>query len=164
MKRHGWRWIVAGAVLAFLLLKQGGRMWARILAEQRIRSDASGDGNFGASRGDRLHVGVDLLAEPGEPVRSPIDGRYIRRGYPYRGDDRYFMAVLHGEGLEVRIMYVEPLASLQPGDPVRRGEIIGKAQNVAAKYGAPMRPHIHVEARRIVGAEILNPAPFLGLA
>lgn len=152
------------AVGLALLFAKPRAMWTRILSTQRIRKDASGDGRFGARRSTHTHQGVDLLVTPGETVRSPIAGRFVREGYPYRNDPRYRMIVVNGEGIEVRIMYAEPLPSLRPGDAIMRGQPIGVAQAVADKYGPPMLNHLHIEARRIVGAQLLDPTPFLGLA
>ena len=137
---------------------------ARILAQQTIRNDASGQGHFGARRGSRTHQGLDLVAVPGEPVMSPVAGRFIRTGRPYANDSRYRLAVIHGAGREWKIMYVEPLATLKAGDRVKAGQVIGTAQDNVAKYGPPMTNHIHVEARTIVGADLLDPAPLLNLA
>ena len=151
-------WTGAAIFAAMLLSKY---YFANVLRVQRIRSDAAGDGHFGAGRGMRLHQGLDLQVEPGEDVFSPVDGRFIRRGYPYASDERYHLAVLNGEGYEVKAMYVAPDPSLKPGDRVKRGQYIGKAENVAAKYGGAMQPHIHVEVRKVVGAQLLDPAKLL---
>lgn len=148
-------------ILVAMTLKRN--RWANMVAVQRMRNDAAGKGHFGAPRGMRLHQGLDLEVEPGEPVFSPVDGRFIRAGYPYANDRTYRLAVLNGEGYEVKAMYVDPDPSLRPGDPVRKGQRIGTAQDVAAKYGGPMKPHVHVEVRKIVGAHLMDPAKFLKL-
>ena len=61
-------------------------------------------------------------------------------------------------------MYIQPLAALLPGTPVKAGDLIGHSQDISKKYGAPMKPHVHVEVRRVVGAELLDPARLLSLA
>ena len=53
-------------ILRFLTGKQ------RIKLIQRIRNDATGSGNFGASRGNRLHNGVDIESAQGEVVYAPF--------------------------------------------------------------------------------------------
>ena len=161
MVRNGAIW--AGAVILVAVLTKRSR-WANMVATQAMRNDPAGLGHFGAPRGMRLHQGLDLRVQPGEPVFSPVDGRFVRAGYPYRNDSRYRLAVLNGEGYEVKAMYVDPDPSLKPGDPVKRGQRIGTAQDVAAKYGGQLLPHVHVEVRRIVGAHLLDPANFLKLA
>lgn len=172
--RYRWRWwsrckalvtvrffpllVILGAVVLI-----GRRVFQNILPVQRIRVDPSGDGHFGSGRFGHTHQGVDLLAEPGEPVYSPVSGRFIRTGYPYANDRRWLLLVVQGEGVDVKLMYVSPVVGLHPGDPVVRGQLIGHAQGIADKYGAPMLHHIHVEARRVVGGHVLNPAAFLDL-
>jgi len=148
------------AIIATLTMRRA----IRVLRKQAIRNDAAGQGHFGARRGNRTHQGLDLLATPGEPVLAPVAGTFIRSGYPYASDRRYRLAVIHGNGQEWKLMYVEPLATLKPGDRVKAGQVIGTAQDVAAKYGPPMLNHVHVELRTIVGADLQDPAPVLRLA
>lgn len=138
-------------------------MFANILARQVMRSDRWGGGHFGAARGNRTHQGLDLITEPGEAVRAPIDGRVVRFGYVYAGDNLYRLLILQGEGFDVRLMYVSPSPHLRPGDPVKRGEVVGVSQAISARYGPGMLDHIHVEVRRIVGGELRDPAPLLDL-
>lgn len=148
--------------LALLLMR---RRLAQVLAVQRMRNDAAGLGHFGAPRGRRTHQGLDLLTTPGEPVHSPVNGRFIRTGRPYADDGRYGLVVLNGDdGREWKLMYVQADQGLRPGAAVRKGQRIGTSQDVAAKYGPPMQPHIHVEVRTIVGAALLDPAALLTLA
>lgn len=150
------------AILGALLL-MGRRTLGKILDRQVMRRDALGNGAFGARRRAHTHQGLDLVARRGEPVYSPVDGTFVRRGKPYANDDRFSLVVLNGEGLEVKLMYVAPKDGLRPGDPVKRGEVIGTAQAVSDKYGDDMTDHVHVELRRVVGAHLLNPAPLLEL-
>jgi hypothetical protein len=43
-----------------------------------VRSDGAGDGQFGAKRGARVHLGTDFLSEAGQGVVAPIDAQYRR--------------------------------------------------------------------------------------
>lgn len=139
-------------------------MLGRVLAgPQIVRIDPSGNGHFGSRRTDHTHQGTDLLVTLGELVFSPVDGRVVRFGFPYAGDPSYRLIELEGDGLLVKLMYVLPLVGLKPGDPVSNGQAVGYAQAVSLKYGAPMRDHIHVEVRRVVGAELVNPENVLEL-
>lgn len=150
--------IAAGAALLGSV-----KMFANVLSVQRVRNDALGLGHFGAPRGDHIHEGLDLVAKPGEPVFSPITGKFVRLGFAYPGDHRYHLAVLEGEGYLVKLFYLNPLDFL-PGEPIARGQVVGTAQDISARYGQEMTPHVHVEVVRIVGAKKLNPAAFLRLA
>ena len=140
-------------------------MFTNILSRQRVRMDAKGDGHFGSSRKGHVHQGVDLLVNEGDPVASPIDGRIVRYSSAYQDTAVYRNIVIHGEGIEVKIMYATLAPGLHIGDPVRRGQLVGEAQAVSRKYGGPpMKDHLHVEARKIVGAELLNPEQLLRIA
>lgn len=150
---------VAAIILSALIMR---RRYASPVKPLALRNDAAGLGHFGAPRGSRTHQGIDYLTEPGQSVFSPVTGRFIRTGRPYATDARYSLAVIHGGGLEFKLMYVEPLPGLTPGTPVRAGQKIGTAQNVTAKYGGPMRNHLHLEVRRIAGAELLDPGTLFG--
>ncbi|MCX7901191.1 MAG: M23 family metallopeptidase [Burkholderiaceae bacterium] len=138
---------------------------AAIVRPQRIRSDSEGHGAFGARRdgGARTHAGLDLLVKPGDPIYSPVHGRFIRSGWPY-ANSAMRMIVIQGEGYEIKIMYAKPLPELQPGQRVIRGQRIGTAQAVSTHYQrSAMRDHVHVEVRRVVGADLLDPATLLQL-
>lgn len=153
-----------GAGLLVLFRGQAVRALAKILPVQRIRMDPRGDGHFGSGRTGHTHQGVDLLVNEGDPVASPIDGRIVRYSYAYTDSAKWRNVVIQGEGIEVKIMYATLAPGLTVGDPVRRGQIVGKAQAISDRYGGPpMLDHLHVEARRIVGAELLNPERLLAL-
>lgn len=140
------------------------RKWAEMVGPDRIRTDRAGLGTFGAPRGHRTHQGTDLVVQPGAPVYSPISGIYVRTGQPYASGGPYRLAVLSGEGLQVKVMYLQPLPGMVPGVPVKRGQLIGYAQDVSARYpGQGMTPHIHVEVRQTVGDRLLNPEQLLNL-
>lgn len=136
--------------------------WSRILERIELREDAAGSGRFGARRGSRTHQGLDLIAKPGDPVFAPFRGRFIRTSRPYRTDGRFGGLVIHGQGIELKLFYVRPDERLRIGDEVAAGRLIGWAQDIAGKHGPPMRNHIHIEVRRIVGAELQDPARFFG--
>ncbi len=112
-----------------------------------------GWGQSGASRdrGRRHHQGLDVLASPGEPVFSPIDGIIFREAIPYppfsglliRGTGAY-------AGYEVKLFYVDGLWC----GPCLAGSVIGYAEILAVKYpGIPN--HVHMEVRR--GGALVSP-------
>ena len=113
-----------------------------------IRSDAAGDGHYGAKRGIRLHKGIDLLCDPGQDVVSPLQGFVMRIAFPYADDLAYKGIVIQGEWCRIKIFYVEPFVG--NGVQVYRGQPIAKAQNVALRYGGDMRPHVHLEFEEII--------------
>ncbi len=119
------------------------------------RQDRWGSGHFGASRGSRSHGGIDLTADVGEAILSPIDGEITRVAYPYSGDLTYQGAVIvDASGLEVRIYYIE---GVELG-PVKAGDRIGTAQNLRRRY-PDINNHVHLEVR--VGGSKVDPTPYL---
>lgn len=116
-----------------------------------VRNDQAGDGHFGASRdgGARRHRGVDLVAPVDERVWSPCSGRVGERGLCYPDTDKYTFVRIHAPWAEVRLLYVEPC--VLPGQDVEAGQLIGYAQDVAARYGPLMTNHIHLEVRLVRG-------------
>lgn len=125
----------------------------------RLRTeDAWGSGAFGAPRGERTHRGLDIVANPGEAILSPIDGEIVREAQPYEEDERYSGVLIRGTGAwtgcEVKIFYVEgPHAGT-----VRAGDPIGRAQDLAPKYEG-ITNHVHMEVRR--NGELVDPSGYV---
>ena len=137
------------------IIGRGGRemkQFGRILPEQKIRNDELGLGNFGVPRGGRPHYGLDLIVEPGSPIRSPIEGRISKIGTCYGDDPRwkYVEITTPGKLLRVRILYVSPL--VDRGKYVDPGEVIATAQAISSRYGVTMKDHVHVEVSIDPGA------------
>lgn len=124
-----------------------------------LRSDTQGDGSYGASRGGRTHKGLDLVVAEGQEVRSPIDGVLVRRATPYADDLRWSGCLITNDRYEVKMFYMIPNNS-KIGQKVKKGEVVGYAQNISLKYNDMMTPHLHVEIYdKILGQQ--NPADFL---
>ncbi len=109
--------------------------------------DAYGEGEFGASRdgGSRRHEGVDYDASSGQKVVAPISGFVSKIGYAYAGDmDLKFVEVTNPAlGYVARIFYVDP--SVEVGQAVRVGAVVGTALSLQAKYPGGMTDHVHTE-------------------
>jgi murein DD-endopeptidase MepM/ murein hydrolase activator NlpD len=115
-------------------------------------TDIYGSGAFGASRGSRKHAGLDIIAQPGDDVVSPLDGRVVRIGLAYYGS---VLGSLHIQGVgeyadaRIKLLYVEP--DVDVNATVRRGQHIGQAQDVASYWheksprSGTMKNHIHIE-------------------
>ena len=110
-------------------------------------SDAWGSGEFGASRGSRVHKGVDYSCYPDTAILSLVSGVVTKLGYPYADALEYrYVEVTDGGGFKHRWFYVEP--ACKAGDEVEEGDIIGTAQDIAGKYSKPdkvMLNHVHYE-------------------
>lgn len=108
--------------------------------------DAYGSGEYGANRGSRAHRGIDYACFVGAEILSPIEGKITKLGYAYADDLSYrYVEVVGDDSLHYRVFYVEP--SVGVGDMVTRETIIGKAQDISARYteNGMMENHIHYE-------------------
>lgn len=114
--------------------------------------DNRGAGCYGARRGGRLHRGVDCCSnagevtalEPGDAVRAVCSGFVSKVGYPYAHDLSFrYVEITDRDGFEVRHFYVAP--SVQEGDEVERGEMIGVMQRLPYKG---ITQHWHLEVKR----------------
>jgi len=110
-----------------------------------VRNDSKGHGYYKASRGSKLHKGIDLELPggPGQAVFAPITGRIERVLYPYTDDLRFEGAVFSNKDITVWAFYFVPGTNLI-GKSVSMGEVIGIAQDISLKY-IDMGPHIHVQ-------------------
>lgn len=104
--------------------------------------DITGNGWYGASRGNRKHEGVDYVVTPGEDIFSVTDGK-IRIGNVYRGSKKMKLVEITGAEYRAKQMYVNPL--VKDGEIVKSGQKIGTAQDVAEFHGIKnMKPHVHI--------------------
>lgn len=112
--------------------------------------DAWGSGRFGASRGGRIHNGVDIEAEPGSIVESLNGGTVTKIGYPYGDDLSYrYVEITDSVGARWRYFYVDPCVSVAVS--VEAYEKIGVAQALGHKYPG-ITEHIHLEIIKADGS------------
>lgn len=105
-----------------------------------IRSDAAGDGHFGASRdsGTREHLGVDLLSTAGQDIFAPASGRFTVTG-------QTSAAIEFAPGWKWQLLYIKPDKTLN-GRFVNKGDIIGVAEDLSQIYNNPsMENHVHLQ-------------------
>ncbi len=112
-----------------------------------------------AARWSAGHRGVDLLAAPGDPVRSPADGIVEFSGVVV---DRTVLTVRHPDGLRSSLEpLVEPLAR---GTPVRAGQVVATLAGPPGPGGHPGHcapaTCLHWGVRR--GEEYVDPLGLLG--
>jgi hypothetical protein len=117
------------------------------------QSDAWGDGYFGASRGNRPHLGVDYVVNEGEVVYAPCDMDSFNVSYPYSFDanDNYiltgarFNTKINGVNFDGRMWYFTPYSHLF-GRDIPKGTPIGVAQTLQHRY-AGITDHLHFQLR-----------------
>lgn len=118
---------------------------------RRIRkSDLWGSGAFGASRGNRPHLGIDLIYSPDEQVRAPFKLKIDRVSFPYATSDYSGIAFTASSGdtmYDGRMWYFEPDINLI-GKTVRKGQVIGTAQQINKKYSG-MINHLHLQLEKV---------------
>jgi len=117
----------------------------------RIRkSDKWGSGGFGAPRGSRKHNGLDISVAFGKDILSPVNGKVVRKAFPYAKDLSYTGVLIEGDGVHlgivIKIFYMSPLVSVI-GANVVAGDKIGTAQALTRKYSG-ITNHIHLEVKK----------------
>ena len=112
-----------------------------------VRVDLEGDGNYGASRGSRIHNGVDYICKKGQNIVAPFDMTITRIAYPYA--DKVLAGIAWKKGKsEGRLFYFYPIEYLI-GTDVKEGDVIGVAQSVSEYYELPlMLPHLHFQINK----------------
>ncbi len=114
--------------------------------------------SFGARRdpfggtASEFHAGQDIAAQRGTPVVAAGNGTVTFAGT----QNGYGQVVIvdHGGGLTTRYGHLSRL-EVAPGQPLRRGELLGRVGSTGRSTG----PHLHYEVR--VGEEPVNPRAYL---
>jgi len=94
---------------------------------------------FGPRKG-RMHQGLDIAGEEGQPVRALAAGTVVWAGE--RGDYGNAVIINHGNG--VRSLYAHALTlEVTEGEYVEQGQIIARVGSTGRSTG----PHLHLEVR-----------------
>jgi len=133
-----------------------------------IRSDKAGDGAYGASRGARPHLAVDLESVEGQTVRSPTDG-FAVNFIGATGEYPMVQIVPSDKSLKIemiRMLYVDSPVGVEAWSPydVSAGEKVGTAADMQGLgYGDRVTPHVHLQMRSSVSGKWIDPTPFFSL-
>jgi murein DD-endopeptidase MepM/ murein hydrolase activator NlpD len=89
----------------------------------------------------RMHKGIDIGLQTGDPVRAAFDGvvRYAKKNRRGFGN---LVVLRHFNGLETYYAHLSKL-NVQPGDQVVAGDVIGLGGSTGRSRGA----HLHFEIR-----------------
>lgn len=111
-----------------------------------IRSDSRGDGSFASPRnGNRLHNGIDLLAEMEAPVYACRSGRVIAaRGNNGMGN---YVKLQHKGGLVTIYGHLSKIY-VHSDEFIRQGWIIGSVGKTGNANHPMIQPHLHFEVRK----------------
>ncbi|CAI5638466.1 unnamed protein product [Oreochromis niloticus] len=107
-------------------------------------SDSWGEGHYGASRGGRLHKGVDIKCSDGSDVLAPFDVTIKGSLIVYNDPNKKAIDEginLSGEGLCFKLFYVKPIKT---SGTVNKGEKIGTMLPMQSVYPG-ITSHIHVQ-------------------
>lgn len=122
-----------------------------------IRSDSRGDGAFASPRnGNRLHKGIDLLAEMKAPVYASRSGRVIA-AEKNNGMGNY-VKIEHKEDLVTVYGHLSQI-EVNLNQFVRQGKIIGTVGKTGNANHPQILPHLHFEVRK--DGVSVNPMEFL---
>lgn len=124
-------------------------------------NDKYGSGAYLASRGHRLHQGIDVECPPGSRVLTVSSGLCTKIGFPYSQDNEKkaqyrYIQITDDDGHDVRYFYVEPSVTI--GDRVARMNPIGVAQDLQKIYPG-ITDHIHFEVK--LGGAFINPHEYI---
>ena len=112
-------------------------------AETKIRSDGWGEGGFGAKRnGGRIHLGVDLQAPIGKPVRAAKSGLAVAKTNRGMGN---FIVIKHIDGTKTIYGHLSKMFVDPRGEKVKIGDMIGEVGRTGNARNPCILPHLHFE-------------------
>jgi murein DD-endopeptidase MepM/ murein hydrolase activator NlpD len=111
-----------------------------------IRSDALGEGEFGAKRRNgRTHSGIDIMAPIDTPVYASKSGIAFRGNVP-NGYGQYIM-IYHPDGTQTFYGHLSGW-NVASTDMVHQGELIGFVGKTGNARSKSIQPHLHFEIRK----------------
>jgi murein DD-endopeptidase MepM/ murein hydrolase activator NlpD len=99
-----------------------------------------------------FHQGLDISTDKGTPVHATADGTV--ESAAYSGDYGNLIVLAHGFGLTTRYGHLSAFA-VKPGDPVKRGDVIGYVGATGRATGS----HLHYEI--LINGRLINPLQLL---
>jgi murein DD-endopeptidase MepM/ murein hydrolase activator NlpD len=99
-----------------------------------------------------FHKGLDISARRGTPVTAPADGVVVFTGR--NGGLGKTVRIAHGFGFTTVYGHLDSIA-VEPGDELRRGDIVGELGNSGRSTG----PHLHYEVH--LDGKAVNPLYYM---
>lgn len=129
-----------------------------IVSPLKIRVDGEGDGNFGTSRLPpyKKHYGLDLEVKIGQKVYAPFNGTVVLIPKALQDKSGYQgVRIMADNGLKIDVLYIKP--SVEANAKIKKGDLIGYAQDITKAYSGSMKNHIHIEHFDPKTLTFLNP-------
>lgn len=104
------------------------------------------------SRWGRMHTGLDIDGNTGDPIRAAESGVVVDTGW--NGAYGNMIIIRHGGGLTTRYGHLSKI-SVSVGDQVARGEVIGRMGSTGRSTGS----HLHFET--LQNGSFRNPISYL---
>ncbi len=118
----------------------------------------------GRSGRPTFHAGVDFLGAKGDPVYAVAAGTVVAV-FPDQGAPRStsgygnVVAIDHGDGWWTVYAHLDR-SSVQVGQPIREGELVGVVGNSSNGKFRGMGAHLHFEVRDARGGRAPFPGPY----
>ncbi|XP_041034702.1 leukocyte cell-derived chemotaxin-2-like [Carcharodon carcharias] len=150
--------MLRGLILFILFTQVMAGRWGQLCdgnPTNRVRGkDRYGRGEYGAPRGRRTHLGVDVICSDGSIVHAPFTGRMVRQLNPFGNNNAIDNgAMLEGSGYCVKMF---PITAQRYTGSVTKGEVIGRLLNIQDVYPG-MISHVHIQ----MCDTSINPTPYL---
>lgn len=121
-------------------------------------SDSYGSGHYGASRGRRVHDGVDYISTANQSVEAPLSGRVLRISRPYAsGIDANVLEGVEieaSDGTKCWVWYIQPAVNIVNKIVKAGTTIIGNAKTLSNRYKNGITDHVHVRIHTRYGSSI----------
>lgn len=96
--------------------------------------------------GRAFHQGLDIAASRGFPVRAAADGMVTRTGRI--GGLGKAVYIAHGFGVGTRYGHLSKI-TVEPGQEIRRGDILGEVGNTGRSTGYHLHYEVHVDGKAV---------------
>jgi hypothetical protein len=127
-------------------------------------TDSAGSGHYGASRGQRVDLGIDIIATPGQTIVSPVSGRAVNFvGATLKKPMVDIIPSNSALGIDkIRLLYVNAPANVSAWASynVQAGHSVGTLADLVNElhYPAGITQHVHVQV--MVGGQWVDPTPY----
>ena len=104
-----------------------------------------------------FHSGIDIVAPYGTPIRAAGSGEVLYVGWNYADgyDPAWIVIIAHADNIQTWYGHLQAAYTVQPGQWVGRGQVIGYEGNTGHSTG----PHLHWMVR--LNGTFLNPRLFV---